>query len=256
VERTTVDGKNIKYNIVKDHVSKIPTFIVLSSQYSALLNESVKITSFIVDYYDKTLHTVNVTVKTGEEGFLNVSALYPGSEIYNSSRANISIFFSRFSLALLIEAGNRDVTVNETVNFTGSVSGINTNYTIPLSIVADDISVQTISAVSLLFQSQCSRRKEEELSDYGGDEIRRGENNHALRSGHLNKLCRHSPRLSGVIQNTLMPARREKDMFDELPEGVDIKILKRIIKEIKTGSKYDAGHEQRKGKRIYRKLSI
>jgi hypothetical protein len=66
-------------------------------------------------------------------------------------------------------------------------------------------------------------------------------------------LCRHSPRLSGVIQNTLMPARREEDMFDDLPEGVDIKILKRIIKEIKTGSKYVAGHEQRKGKRIYRK---
>jgi len=66
-------------------------------------------------------------------------------------------------------------------------------------------------------------------------------------------LCRHIPRLSGVIQNTLMPARREEDMFDDLPEGVDIKILKRIIKEIRTGSKYDAGHEQRKGKRIYRK---
>ena len=69
----------------------------------------------------------------------------------------------------------------------------------------------------------------------------------------LHILCRHSPRLSGVIQNTLMPARREEDMFDDLPEGVDIKILKRIIKEIRTGSKYDAGHEQRKGKRIYRK---
>ncbi len=69
----------------------------------------------------------------------------------------------------------------------------------------------------------------------------------------LYTLCRHIPRLSGVIQNTLMPARSDKDMFDDLPEGVDIKILKRIIKEIRTGSKYDAGHEQRKGKRIYRK---
>ena len=64
-------------------------------------------------------------------------------------------------------------------------------------------------------------------------------------------LSGHIPRLSKVIQNTL--ARREKDMFGDLPEGVDIKILKRIIKEIRTGSKYDAGHEQRKGKGLYRK---
>ena len=69
----------------------------------------------------------------------------------------------------------------------------------------------------------------------------------------LHILCRHIPRLSGVIQNTLMPARSEKDMFDELPEGVDIKILKRIIKEMRTGSKYDAGYEQREGKGIRRK---
>jgi hypothetical protein len=66
-------------------------------------------------------------------------------------------------------------------------------------------------------------------------------------------LCRHIPRLSGVIQNNLMPARRGVDMFDELPEGVDIKILKRIIKEIRTGSKYDAGYEQGRRQRIYRK---
>ena len=69
----------------------------------------------------------------------------------------------------------------------------------------------------------------------------------------LCSLCKYIPRLSGLIQNNLMPARREKVLFDDLPAGVDIKKIKRILKEIKTGSKYDAGHEQRKGKRIYRK---
>ena len=69
-------------------------------------------------------------------------------------------------------------------------------------------------------------------------------------------LCVHSPRLSGLIKNTLMPACREEDIFFELPDGVDIKILKRIIKEIKTGTKYDACLEKRKRNRIYRKTKI
>ncbi|NQE52370.1 hypothetical protein C5S29_02155, partial [ANME-1 cluster archaeon GoMg3.2] len=166
-EGRTVDGENIKSNIVKVHVTKIPTFIVLSSLYSALLNESVKINGLIVDYYDKPLHAVNVTVEAGEEdtnvitdrrgrfafygtrsseGYLNVSALYPGNGTYKSSSANSSIFFSRFPLALLIEAGNMEVTVNETVNFSGSVSGISTTYTIPLSIFVNDRGEGTITA--------------------------------------------------------------------------------------------------------------
>lgn len=38
----------------------------------------------------------------------------------------------------------------------------------------------------------------------------------------------------------LMPARRE-DIFEGLPEGIDKKILKRIVNEIKTGSKFESG---------------
>ena len=53
----------------------------------------------------------------------------------------------------------------------------------------------------------------------------------------------------------LMPARRGGDIFDGLPEGIDKKILKRIVNEIKTGSKFGDGHEQGKGRKgIYRKV--
>jgi hypothetical protein len=165
-EGTTVDGENITSNIVKVHASKIPTFIVLSSQYSALLNESVKITGLIVDYYDKPLHAANVTVKAGDretvttdvrgrfvfygtrssEGYLNVSAFYPGNGTYKSSSANISIFFSRFPISLQIAANTTNINVNETVKFMGSVSGINTTYTIPLSIFVNDRGEETITA--------------------------------------------------------------------------------------------------------------
>jgi hypothetical protein len=165
-EGTTVDGKNIKSNIVKVDVSKIPTFIVLSYPYSALLNERIKITGLIVDYYDKPLHAVNVTVEAGEEetvttdvsgrfvfygtrsseGYLKVSAFYPGNGTYKSSSANGSIFFSRFPISLQIAADKTNINVNETVKFMGLVSGISRNYTIPLSIFLNDRGEETITA--------------------------------------------------------------------------------------------------------------
>jgi hypothetical protein len=165
-EGTTLDGKNLKSNIVKVHVSKIPTFIALSSQYSALLNENVKIAGLIVDYYDKPLHAANVSVKAGveetvttdvrgrfvfdgtrsSEGYLNVSAFYPGNGTYKSSSADLSIFFSRFPIRLHIAANKTNINVNETVKFMGSASGISTNYTIPLSVVVNDRGEGTITS--------------------------------------------------------------------------------------------------------------
>jgi len=51
----------------------------------------------------------------------------------------------------------------------------------------------------------------------------------------------------------LIPARKG-DMFEGLPEGIDIKTLKRIVNEIKRGSKFGEGDERR-GKGIYRKVN-
>jgi hypothetical protein len=161
------DGENITSNIVKVHVSKIPTFIVLSSKYAALVNERVKITGLLVDYYNEPLHGANVTVKIGDEetelttdrsgsfvfdgtrsseGVLNVSAFYPGNNTYKSSSANISIFFSRFPVSLHIEADETHINVNETANFTGSVYGVNPNYTVPLIIFVNDTRVKKLTA--------------------------------------------------------------------------------------------------------------
>ena len=61
-------------------------------------------------------------------------------------------------------------------------------------------------------------------------------------------------RAIGQFIGRLMPARKGEDIFDGLPKGIDIIIVKRIINEIKTGSKFGEGYEQRSRKKgIYRK---
>ena len=61
-------------------------------------------------------------------------------------------------------------------------------------------------------------------------------------------------RAIGLFIGRLMPARKGEDIFDGLPKGIDIIIVKRIINEIKTGSKFGEGYEQRSRKKgIYRK---
>ena len=56
----------------------------------------------------------------------------------------------------------------------------------------------------------------------------------------------------------LIPARKgDLDIFEGLPERIDKRILKRIVKEIKTGSKFEYGDEGngkgKRRKRVYRK---
>ena len=61
-------------------------------------------------------------------------------------------------------------------------------------------------------------------------------------------------RAIGQFIGRLMPARKGEDIFDGLPKGIDIIIVKRIINEIETGSKFGEGYEQRSRKKgIYRK---
>nr|QNO53936.1 hypothetical protein NNHBGCAA_00036 [Methanosarcinales archaeon ANME-1 ERB6] len=63
-------------------------------------------------------------------------------------------------------------------------------------------------------------------------------------------------RAIGQFIGRLMPARKGEDIFDGLPKGIDIIIVKRIINEIKTGSKFGEGYRYEQGERrkgIYRK---
>ena len=158
------NGKLVRSNTVKVYVSKIPTCIILSPESTAaFLNEKVEIRGLLLDYYNNPIQA-NVTVKIdgkeyefsthngffsfnvtrSSEGFLNVSAFYAGNGTYESSNASISIFFSRFPISLYIEANRTRVNVNETVEFVGSISGI--NYTIPIRIFVNSSNVKTINA--------------------------------------------------------------------------------------------------------------
>jgi hypothetical protein len=62
--------------------------------------------------------------------------------------------------------------------------------------------------------------------------------------------------IAGIIVRAigrLMPAHRGGDIYEDLPEGIDIKTIKRIVNEIQTGTKFGDSYEQgRKGKGIYR----
>ena len=165
-EGVTEEGENIRSNIVKVFVEKIPTSITLSSKYAAFVNERVKIAGLLVDYYNEPLCGANVTITASgrrselktdrngrfafiatrsSEGYLNVSAFYPGNETYESSSANISLFFLRFPVSLHIEANETQISANETVNFTGSVYGINSGYTVALTIFVNDTGVKTLT---------------------------------------------------------------------------------------------------------------
>ena len=62
--------------------------------------------------------------------------------------------------------------------------------------------------------------------------------------------------IAGIIIRAigrLMPAHRGAELYKDLPEGIDIKTIKRIVNEIQTGTKFGDSYEQgRKGKGIYR----
>jgi len=176
-EGVTGEGEYITSNIVKVYVDKIPTFITLSSKYAALLNERVKISGLLLDYYNEPLCGVTVTVtasgrkselktdKNGRfvfngtkssEGNLNMSAFYPGNDSYKSSGANV--LFSKSPVSLHIDADKTYINANETVNFTGFIHGTGPNYFIPVFISLNSRREETLIATkdfdcSLFFSS-------------------------------------------------------------------------------------------------------
>ncbi|TRZ50669.1 MAG: hypothetical protein D4S01_06195, partial [Dehalococcoidia bacterium] len=131
------DGEFIRSNIVKIDVDKIPTFLFLASKDKALLEENVKITGALLDYFNNPI-LAELTINTGDretvlmtdeegyfqlygtkisEGYLNVSAFYPGNSTYNNSNANISIFFSSLPVKPFtgLSGGAKELTTNQSV---------------------------------------------------------------------------------------------------------------------------------------------
>ena len=159
------NGKIVKSNVVKVYVSKIPTYILLSSKSAAFLNEKVKVTGYLSDYYGNPISasvTIRIDGKEFElathngffrfnitkdsEGFLNVSAFYAGNKTYESSNASISIFYTRYPTSLYIEANRTHISVNKTVNFNGRICGIN-NSSVPIYVFVNSTNVKTLNAI-------------------------------------------------------------------------------------------------------------
>lgn len=134
------DGEVVRSNVVYVEVIKIPTKINLFWK-NAYINEEVKLKGLLLDYYgnpidaeillefdgnSKKIETKNgsfeLPLRKEKEGYLNVSAFYKGNETYESSKAEASIFFSRFPVYIKIDADKDDVEINEPVNFLGSIS--------------------------------------------------------------------------------------------------------------------------------------
>lgn len=134
------DGEVVRSNVVYVEVIKIPTKINLFWR-NAYIKEEVKLRGLLSDYYgnpidaeillefdgnSKKIETKNgsfeLPLRKEKEGYLNVSAFYKGNETYESSKAEASIFFSRFPVYIKIDADKDDVEINEPVNFLGSIS--------------------------------------------------------------------------------------------------------------------------------------
>ncbi|MBE8539390.1 DUF4129 domain-containing protein [Geoglobus acetivorans] len=148
------DGTTIRSNVVEVLVSRIPTHILLLSKPSALIGENVEISGFLSDFYGSPVNsTVTVSVDGAErvvetsnglfslnvtrdsEGYVNISASYAGNETYEASSANASIFFSRLPVTIYLEANSTEIKPNETVGFSGRITGV--EYAVPVTVLID-----------------------------------------------------------------------------------------------------------------------
>ena len=153
----------VKSNVVKVYVKKIPTYIFLQARTFAKVGEIIKIKGCLVDYYSNLLKadlsaringesrklstkngyfTFNVTKNS--EGILKIFVFYPGNESYGSSSTNVSILFSKSPVVLYLEAERPYAKVNETINFTGAIYGL--NYSVPINILVNSTVIKTIYA--------------------------------------------------------------------------------------------------------------
>ncbi len=158
------NGRSVRSNIVKIHVGRIPTSILLSSKPRAFINERVRVKGVLLDYLGNPVHA-NISVKIDGnefeltanngffsfnvtkrlEGILNVSASYAGNETYEGSDKSISILFSRIPISLYIQADRTQTGINGTVNFTGRVYGA--NHPIPIHIAVNSTDVRAIESI-------------------------------------------------------------------------------------------------------------
>ncbi|USH00468.1 hypothetical protein K1720_03120 [Thermococcus argininiproducens] len=138
------------------NVLKIPTKIVLSSKGSAYINESMRVSGALLDYYGNALSREEVFVEFNGEKFalstlddgsfsfnvtshesgkkiLNVT--YLGNEIYAGSSASLGLMFLKYPVRIDIKAKKDSLKVGEKVKISGTITGV--KRPIPITIYVD-----------------------------------------------------------------------------------------------------------------------
>lgn len=144
-------------NVVTINVLKIPTKIVLSSEGSAYINESLKVNGFLLDYYGNALNgerifaefdgekftlltsvngSFSFNVTSGESGRKLVNVTYLGNEIYAGSWASLSVVFLKYPVRISIKADKGEVKEGEEVKIIGEIEGVERE--IPIAVYVDD----------------------------------------------------------------------------------------------------------------------
>lgn len=144
-------------NVITINVLKIPTRIVLSSEGSAYINESLRVNGFLLDYYGNALNGEKVfaefddekftlftssnggfsfNVTSGESGRKLVNVTYLGNEIYAGSSASLSVVFLKYPVRISIRADKEEVKRGEGVKIIGEVTGVKGE--IPITVYVDD----------------------------------------------------------------------------------------------------------------------
>lgn len=151
------NGSVEKSNTLVLNVLKIPTKIVLSSEGSAYINESMRVSGALLDYYGRGLNgeeifvefngerfalstlsdgsfSFNVTSDESGKKLLNVT--YLGNEIYAGSSASLGLVFLKYPVKITIKTEKNKFKIGEEVKISGTVSGVRRE--IPVIIYIDD----------------------------------------------------------------------------------------------------------------------
>ena len=140
------DGNVEKSNVLVINVVKIPTRIILSSKGSAYINESIRVSGTLRDYYGRPLKGEEVfgefdgkgfglitspdgdfsfNVTSSESGRKIVKVTYPGNEIYAESKASLDLVFLKYPVRITIRADRDQIKEGETVKIIGEITGVN-----------------------------------------------------------------------------------------------------------------------------------
>jgi len=131
-----VQGGN-RSNTVTVSVGKIPTFFVVGSYYTAFINNSVKLSGRLVDYYGRPLPNRTVTVgnrtlftsingsfaviyRSARPVVLNVTLRFAGDKFHSGAVKTVRVEFKRYPVSIVL-SGPQRVSLGKEATFNGSV---------------------------------------------------------------------------------------------------------------------------------------